>query len=140
MSAAELARRLRVPKRRKARKERQAAHARSSTCPTYCRQSARAAELGERCGKNRLLGLLARVCFNASPVTAHPAEAQVYRSAARTGGVQLFDEVETLRGDKDRWPSARAAIAEMRGRWLLLGPDCPINPDTPKARLHVARC
>ncbi len=35
---------------------------------------------------------------------------------------------------------ARAAIAEMRGRWLLLGPDCPINPDTPKARLHAARC
>jgi len=57
----------------------------------------------KRCGKSRLLGLLARVCFNASPVTAHPAEAQLYRSAARTGGVQLFDEVETLRGDKDRF-------------------------------------
>src|SRR5207245_163696 len=28
---------------------------------------------------------------------------QLYRSAARTGGVQLFDEVETLRGDKDRF-------------------------------------
>ena len=42
-------------------------------------------------------------CFNASPVTAHPTEAQLYRSAARTGGVQLFDEVETLRGDKDRF-------------------------------------
>jgi hypothetical protein len=57
----------------------------------------------KRCGKSRLLGLLARVCFNASPVTAHPTEAQLYRSAARTGGVQLFDEVETLRGDKDRF-------------------------------------
>ena len=44
-----------------------------------------------------------RVCFNASPVTAHPTEAQLYRSAARTGGAQLFDEVETLRGDKDRF-------------------------------------
>src|SRR3989475_2704127 len=43
------------------------------------------------------------LCFNASPVTAHPTEAQLYRSAARTGGVQLFDEVETLRGDKDRF-------------------------------------
>jgi len=49
------------------------------------------------------LGLLARVCFNASPVTAHPTEAQLYRSAARTGGAQLLDEVETLRGDKDRF-------------------------------------
>jgi len=57
----------------------------------------------KRCGKSRLLGLLARVCFNSSPVTAHPTEAQLYRSAARTGGVQLFDEVETLRGDKDRF-------------------------------------
>src|SRR5437870_11108407 len=27
----------------------------------------------------------------------------IYRSAARTGGAQLFDEVETLRGDKDRF-------------------------------------
>jgi Protein of unknown function (DUF3631) len=36
-------------------------------------------------------------------VTAHPTEAQLYRSAARTGGVQLFDEMESLRGDKDRF-------------------------------------
>jgi hypothetical protein len=57
----------------------------------------------KRCGKSRLLSLLSRVCFNASPVTAHPTEAQLYRSAARTGGAQLFDEVETLRGDRDRF-------------------------------------
>ncbi len=63
--------------------------------------SIRSAE--KRCGKSRLLSLLQRVCFNASPVTAHPTEAQLYRSAARTGGVQLLDEVETLRGDKDRF-------------------------------------
>jgi hypothetical protein len=63
--------------------------------------SIRSAE--KRCGKSRLLGLLARVCFNASPVTAHPTEAQLYRSAVRTGGVQLFDEVETLRGDRERF-------------------------------------
>jgi hypothetical protein len=36
-------------------------------------------------------------------VTAHHTEAQLYRSAARTGGVQLFDEVETLRGDRERF-------------------------------------
>lgn len=63
--------------------------------------SIRSAE--KRCGKSRLLSLLQRVCFNASPVTAHPTEAQLYRSAARTGGAQLFDEVETLKGDKDRF-------------------------------------
>lgn len=32
----------------------------------------------------------------------------------------------------------RAAIDEMGGRWLLLGPDCSINPDTPEALLHAA--
>jgi hypothetical protein len=63
--------------------------------------SIRSAE--KRCGKSRLLGLLQRVCFNASPVTAHPTEAQLYRSAARTGGAQLFDEIETLKGDKERF-------------------------------------
>ena len=32
----------------------------------------------------------------------------------------------------------RQAIAEMKGRWLLLGPDCSINPDTPEPLLHAA--
>jgi hypothetical protein len=63
--------------------------------------SIRSAE--KRCGKSRLLSLLQRVCFNASPVTAHPTEAQLYRSAARTGGAQVFDEIETLRGDRERF-------------------------------------
>jgi hypothetical protein len=63
--------------------------------------SIRSAE--KRCGKSRLLHLLARLGFNASPVTAHPTEALLYRSAARTGGVQLFDEVESLRGDRERF-------------------------------------
>src|SRR5262249_23265871 len=34
---------------------------------------------------------------------------------------------------------ARAAVREMDGRRLLLGPDCSINPDTPDALLHAAR-
>jgi hypothetical protein len=70
--------------------------------------SIRSAE--KRCGKSRLLGLMARLCFNASPVTAHPTEALLYRAAARTGGVQLFDEVETLRGDKDRFEALIAVL------------------------------
>ena len=32
---------------------------------------------------------------------------------------------------------ARAAIREMGGRGLLLGPDCSISPDTPEALLHA---
>jgi hypothetical protein len=57
----------------------------------------------KRCGKSRLLSLLQRVTFNAGPVTAMPTEAQLFRGAARTGGTQLLDEVEALRGDKDRF-------------------------------------
>jgi hypothetical protein len=57
----------------------------------------------KRCGKSRLLGLLARVTFNASPVPAHPTEPQLFRTAARTAGVQLFDEVESLRGQGERF-------------------------------------
>jgi len=33
----------------------------------------------------------------------------------------------------------RRAIAEMDGRFLLLGPDCSINPDTPEAVMDAAR-
>jgi uroporphyrinogen decarboxylase len=33
---------------------------------------------------------------------------------------------------------ARAAVDETHGRWLLLGPDCSINPDTPDALMHAA--
>jgi uroporphyrinogen decarboxylase len=32
---------------------------------------------------------------------------------------------------------AAAATREMRARWLLLGPDCSINPDTPERLLHA---
>ena len=94
----------------------------------------------KRCGKSRLLGLLARVCFNASPVTAHPTEAQLYRSAARTGGVQLFDEVETLRGDKDRFDALITVLnvgferggvvtrLEKRGERFVEEPPWPRSP------------
>jgi len=32
----------------------------------------------------------------------------------------------------------RCAIAEMGSRFLLLGPDCSINPDTPEAVMAAA--
>jgi hypothetical protein len=64
--------------------------------------SVRSAE--RRCGKSRLMRLLCRVGFNASPPTTHPTEAQLYREASRRSGLQAFDEMESLRGggDKDR--------------------------------------
>lgn len=57
----------------------------------------------KRCGKTRLLAVLRFVAFNASPITAVPTEAQLFRGAASTGGAQLFDEVEGLRGNKERF-------------------------------------
>jgi hypothetical protein len=67
--------------------------------------SVRSAE--RRCGKSRVMRLLCRVGFNASPPTTHPTEAQLYREAARRSGMQAFDEMEHLRGggDKDRLAS-----------------------------------
>ena len=32
---------------------------------------------------------------------------------------------------------AVSARREMQDRWLLLGPDCSINPDTPEHLLHA---
>ena len=32
---------------------------------------------------------------------------------------------------------ARSAVAEMSGHWLLLGPDCSINPDTPEPLMEA---
>jgi len=58
---------------------------------------------GPRCGKTRLLGLFQRTAFNASSIMTYPTEAQLYREAYRTGGTQLLDEVEKLRGDKDKF-------------------------------------
>jgi hypothetical protein len=46
--------------------------------------------------------LLSSVCFNASPPTAAPTEAFLFREAERRSGTQCFDEAESLAGDKDR--------------------------------------
>ncbi len=62
--------------------------------------SLRSAE--RRCGKSRLMRLLCRVSFNASPPTTHPTEAQLYREAARRSGAQAFDEMESLKGGGDK--------------------------------------
>ncbi|MFQ5830508.1 MAG: hypothetical protein ACE5JD_15335, partial [Candidatus Methylomirabilia bacterium] len=83
---------------------------------TYCYRAVRVfpylalRSAEKRCGKTRLLTLLAKLAFNASPVTTFPTEAQLYRSAARTGGAQLFDEVETLKRDKDRFEALIAVL------------------------------
>jgi hypothetical protein len=64
----------------------------------------------KRCGKTRLLKVLRLVAFNAGPLTAVPTEAQLFRGAASTGGAQFFDEMEGLRGDKERYDALIAVL------------------------------
>jgi uroporphyrinogen decarboxylase len=57
---------------------------------------------------------------------------------AAMGGLPAKPLIATLTPDAVA-ARARAAVTDMDGRGLLLGPDCSINPDTPDALLHAAR-
>jgi uroporphyrinogen decarboxylase len=77
--------------------------------------------------------------FSWATVPGNPSLADVHRRTGRAvvGGFPAKPYIasttaESLAG------RARQAIAEMKGRWLLLGPDCSINPDTPEPLLHAA--
>ena len=64
----------------------------------------------KRCGKSRALDVLSLVCFNASPRTTSPTEAQLFRGPAKNGGTLLLDEVEGQRGDKDTYKDLLAVL------------------------------
>lgn len=68
----------------------------------------------------------------------NPSLADGHRRTGRAvvGGLPGKPEIATLSAPAlaDR---ARRAIDDMKGRALLLGPDCSINPDTPEALLHA---
>jgi len=77
--------------------------------------------------------------FSWATVPGNPTLAEGHRKTGRAavGGFPAKPDIasytpEALAG------RARRAIAEMAGRWLLLGPDCSINPDTPEPLLHAA--
>jgi uroporphyrinogen decarboxylase len=65
------------------------------------------------------------------------AEGQRRTGRAVVGGLPAKPEIATMSGQALAG-RVRRAIDEMHGRWLLLGPDCSINPDTPEALLHGA--
>jgi uroporphyrinogen decarboxylase len=81
------------------------------------------------------------------PVTAfswalapgNPSLAEGHRRTGRAvvGGLPAKPEIAAMSGQAVAG-RVRRAIDEMNARWLLLGPDCSINPDTPEALLHAA--
>jgi hypothetical protein len=51
----------------------------------------------KRCGKTRLLKLLALLGFNCPGVTTRPTEASLFRETEQIGGAQIYDEMEGLK-------------------------------------------
>jgi uroporphyrinogen decarboxylase len=70
----------------------------------------------------------------------NPSLSETRRRTGRAvmGGLPAKPLIATLT-PTDMATRARAAVDEMKGRALLLGPDCSINPDTPEGLLHAAR-
>jgi uroporphyrinogen decarboxylase len=76
--------------------------------------------------------------FSWATVPGNPALADVHRRTGRAvvGGLPAKPGIAGMTGESLA-ERARAAVREMDGRWLLLGPDCSINPDTPEPLLHA---
>jgi hypothetical protein len=64
----------------------------------------------KRCGKSRTLDLISMLGFNAHQPTASPTEAQIYREPREDGGVQIYDEMENMTGDKERWGAVTGVL------------------------------
>src|SRR5262245_7248382 len=73
-------------------------------------------------------------------VPGNPSLAEGHRRTGRAvlGGLPAKPTIAGL-APADLEARGRRAIAEMRGRFLLLGPDCSIDPDTPDAVMDAAR-
>jgi uroporphyrinogen decarboxylase len=73
-------------------------------------------------------------------VPGNPSLAEGHRRTGRAvvGGLPAKPAIGGL-APAEVEARGRRAIGEMSGRFLLLGPDCSINPDTPDALLHAAR-
>jgi len=70
----------------------------------------------------------------------NPSLREGHRRTGRAvlGGLPAKPVIATLTPDAVAG-AARAAVRDMEGRALLLGPDCSINPDTPEPLLRAAR-
>lgn len=78
--------------------------------------------------------------FSWAIVPENPSLSEGHRRTGRAvvGGLPAKPAIASMTPDAVA-ERARAAIDEMDGRWLLLGPDCSVNPDTPEAILRAAR-
>ena len=63
--------------------------------------------------------------------------ASVEETALAVEAMAAVSALPLAGGIVGRTREAAAAIGEMAGRWLLLGPDCSINPETPEPLLHA---
>ena len=72
-------------------------------------------------------------------VPGNPSLKEAHRRTGRAviGGLPAKPEIASL-PPSDVVARGRRAIAEMGGRFLVLGPDCSINPDTPDAVMDAA--
>jgi len=72
-------------------------------------------------------------------VPGNPPLADAHRRTGRAvvGGLPAKPEIAGL-PPKEIEIRGRRAIGEMNGRFLLLGPDCSINPDTPDDVMDAA--
>jgi uroporphyrinogen decarboxylase len=75
--------------------------------------------------------------FAQSPANPSLAEVQRRTGKAVVGGLPGKPGIMALSPERIA-EQARTAIRELGGRWLLLGPDCSVNPETPDALLHAA--
>jgi len=71
-------------------------------------------------------------------VPGNPTLADAHRRTGRAvvGGLPAKPGIASMTAEALA-ERAHAAIREMDGRWLLLGPDCSINPETPEPLMHA---
>ena len=74
--------------------------------------------------------------FATGPGNPSLAAARARTGRAVVGGLPAKPEIAGMTEDA-LLARAAAARREMQDRWLLLGPDCSINPDTPERLLHA---
>jgi uroporphyrinogen decarboxylase len=76
--------------------------------------------------------------FSWATVAGNPTLADAHRRTGRAvvGGLPAKPAIASMTAEALAG-RAQAATREMQGRWLLLAPDCSINPDTPESLIHA---